>query len=475
MAKNHVYDPLRQEVHPVQLIRRHPSMDRVRPYQSRQINSYTEKYISFLNKVKIAPDVVKIVREMAEEGKFFTGRNFFMTDNDETAFALVRYSGKKHEKSSREGLRIIYSHCDSPCLQLKVKPLQFEWDIDKRDLHLGVELDTSGYGGIHPHQWTGRRLQVVGWCVINGRRRGISFPVYSSETSAHTDKRSEKRVEFSDAHKLEWLDLIPGDASRRELLKRLRLSGEEDFARTRLYVVPIVKADRLYKYYITGYGHDDRIGVFSSVQALLESNPKYTTIVVGFDKEEVGSGSLGGAKGKFLEKIVAGVLKSEGKRAEDITNELIREIYEKSIAINSDVDVGSTNSEVNHDREDITDEKNVAKLGYGMFVSAADGAFDGDQQSPSLVDRVMGVLQRRKVIFQTIGSPVPADDGNIASMNEFFIDRGIPTINCGVSVGSLHSPEEIAHVGDLYCAIKGYRAMIEDPRYVLKRKRKRKK
>ncbi|MBN1215508.1 MAG: hypothetical protein JXA99_08685, partial [Candidatus Lokiarchaeota archaeon] len=51
------------------------------------------------------------------------------------------------------------------------------------------------------------------------------------------------------------------------------------------------------------------------------------------------------------------------------------------------------------------------------------------------------------------------------SMNEFISDRGIDTINCGVTVGSLHSPNEVIHVGDLYHTIKGYKAIIEDNRY----------
>jgi aspartyl aminopeptidase len=208
------------------------------------------------------------------------------------------------------------------------------------------------------------------------------------------------------------------------------------------------------------------------VQSLLKSNPKYTTVVIGFDKEEVGSMGSGGAKGKFFERVIYEILfRYTRKKPEDITVAVLDDIYKNSIAINADVDVGSTDKEI-----ESIDARNTAKLGYGMFVAGTDGIMDSDQQSPKLVDRIMSVLERRKVIFHTIGSPVPADNiDSVATMNEFFINRGIPTINCGAAVGSLHSPEEISHVGDLYFTIKGYQAMIEDPRYVVRKKRRKKK
>ena len=461
------YDPVKNEVHISQLIRRHPTVDKIVPYQRRQIDDYVERYIDFLNRIRIAPDAVKQVLEMAKESKFYKGRNFHIINDDKTAFALVKYG----KKPINEGLRIIYSHCDSPCLQLKVKPLNFEWDIDLRDMHLGVELDTIPYGGVHAHQWAGRRLHLTGWTVIKGRRRNINLPVYSAEISPHADTRREEDTGFSEAHKQESLDLISGHKSRKELIKEIGFTGEEDFARTRLYAVPIVKAEKLHKFFITGYGHDNRIGVFTSVEALFKSNPKYTTIVIGFDKEEVGSSGSGGAKSRFFEEVINEILTRNTRKPENITQIVREEIYRNSIAVNADVDIGSTDKEI-----DNIDVRNTAKLGYGMFVAGTDGIMESDQQSPKLVDRIMSVLERRRVIFQTIGSPVPADKTeSVATMNEFFINRGIPTINCSASVGSLHSPEEIVHIGDIYYTIKGYQAIIEDPRYVVRRKRRRKK
>ena len=75
-----------------------------------------------------------------------------MTNNERTAFALVKF----RKKPTSEGMRILYGHNDARCLQAKSKPLNFEWDIDLRDLHLGVEVDTKEYGGVH-HKFVWKR------------------------------------------------------------------------------------------------------------------------------------------------------------------------------------------------------------------------------------------------------------------------------------------------------------------------------
>jgi aspartyl aminopeptidase len=201
--------------------------------------------------------------------------------------------------------------------------------------------------------------------------------------------------------------------------------------------------------------------------ALLESKPKYTTIVIGFDKEEVGSGGLAGARGRFFERVFNRVLTRQGRKLKDITEALREDIYDRSLAITADADVGST-----HREEEVVDSRNVAKLGDGVFISGADGYDEGDQVSPYIADKVMTLLQRRNVIFETTGNPLPADSGENPTMNEFFINRGVPTINLGVPLGSLHSPTEESHIGDGYYAIQAYKAIIEEPTRKTKRLRR---
>jgi len=467
---NGVYNATDREIPASQKVRRHPAMEGLRPHERKKREAYCQDYIRFSNRAKLPSEVVDEVIKMADKANFVKGRNFYRRSMYGNAFALVKF-GKKR---TREGLRILFTHTDDSRLQAKANPLIFEWDPDERDLHLGVEIDVKEYGAIHAHQWSGRDVLVYGYTMKNGKKKPISFHAYIPEPSIQTDTRSDDDTKFSDAHEIESLDVVPGDASKKEFLNRLKIKNETDLAKTRLFVYPYVTAMMLSKYYITGPNHDCRVGVYASTKALLESSPKFTTIVIGFDKEEVGSGGVEGAKGPFLPEIVDEILKiEENKRLEDITDALKNSIYRNSIAIDADIDVGSTNRELGN-----VDRGNVAKLGYGMFVGVDDGSNEGDQVSVDLVARIIKILRTKDVVLQTIGSPTSADSASVPSMNEFLADRGIPTINCGVPVGGLHSVTEIISVGDLYYSIRGYQAVIEDKLFARKkpkRKRTRKK
>jgi aspartyl aminopeptidase len=226
--------------------------------------------------------------------------------------------------------------------------------------------------------------------------------------------------------------------------------------------VPNTKATRLGPY-IASYGHDDRVGVYSSLIALLNSpQPKHTSIVCGFDNEEVGSTGHAGASGHFFDEVLnRWLLKTRTVRSlADLTEALKLNIFSKSFAIDADAEVGATAREEDKSRIDI---RNVPKLGFGPFVNCSDGTMEGDQTSPTLIDRIMRILGDKQVPFQPTGTVMVADMAhNTATMNCFFERRGLPVINVGPPVGSLHSPEEIAHVGDIYRAYQAYMAILED-------------
>lgn len=435
-----------------QLTRPNPTTDKLKDSQIRKITKFSDEYMKFLDNVKIAPDVVKSIYETCVE-KNLDIRNYY-SNEDKTAFALV----KRGKRPLREGMRLLYAHTDSPCLRAKVNAPLLEWDPEEQPLHTGVEIDTFSYGGINPHQWTGKSLKLKGWAIINGKRKEINLPVYSPEICAHTDTRGEQRIEFKEAHTEESIDLITGYKNVKSLLNKLRFKGKEDFARARLFIVPDSKSRRIGPHYIVGYGHDNKSGIFTSVEAFLESNPEYTSMIFGFDKEEAGSKGPGGAQSKFFDRVFNTVLLKQGviKSLEDLTEALRLDIFSKSIAINADVDVGATNREV-----DNVDSYSVAKLGYGTFINCVDGFSDGDQISPALIDKIMNLFKGKDIVFQPIGSSLPADRAHYeTTMNCFFSDRGIPTINIGVATGCLHSPEEIIHEGDLFNAFKAYKEIL---------------
>ena len=448
---------IEREVHWTQLIRKYPSIDSIKGRHNKYcLEKYVEDYMSFLDKVRIPPQVVKEVIKRAEENNFSNKPskkdNFYIVNEDLTSFALI----KPGRADLSKGLRIIYTHVDSPCLYVKPRPLLFEWDPEERDLHLGVELDTVPYGGINSWQWFGRPVEVVGWIIKKGRRREIKKNGFLANINFHIDTK-DRQTELEDAFKAEDLDVITGYKSRKELLKDFRFSSENDFARATLYVVPKIKT-QLVNDFILGYGHDDKICLYSAVTALFETKPYYPCIVLGLDREEVGGGGPGGAEGKFFEEVLNILIKvKEGKRLEDITEALQTRLFKKTLAICGDVDVGATNADI-----DYADIRNISRLGYGTYLSAEECSWEGNQLSKKVIDKVMQIYDKNKISFQISGIAGKADDVDAGGITDlrFFVKRGIPTINSGVPVGSLHSPTEIAHKADLYWTIKAYKGIL---------------
>nr|MBA4405619.1 hypothetical protein [Nanoarchaeum sp.] len=443
-----------------QLVRKSPTLYKISPAQRESIDRFADGYIRFLSKVKIAPEAVNEAKKLIRSSNLETR---FIKSEDETAFVFVKYG----RKPMREGVKIIYAHTDSPSLKTKPNPVLITWDPDLQRLHNGIELDMFGYGGINPHQWTARTLNLRGWSVIDGRRKLVNFNAYSPDIAAHTDLRSHDGTTFSEGHLEEELDLTTGFNSRDEFLESIGFKSQDDFNRSRIYAVPISNPTRIGAEYISGYGHDDRSCLYSAIRAAIDSKkvPNYTTIVCGFDLEEVGSEGSGGAGSKFFDRVIDNLLieRGEVKGLEDLTGALKLDMAKKSLAINADVEVLATSRDADHHYR--IDQNNIPIAGYGAVVFCADGIGWGENMSPKLMDRIMSSFKGTDVVFQPKGMCMLADLAQgVATMNEFFVRRGYPTINIGLGVGSTHGPEEVIHIGDLYHSYLAYKTILNSPK-----------
>ena len=439
-----------------QTVRPHPTIDKSSKRRREEIEKFARGYVHFLDGARIASEVVNGVEGLVEGRRDIQ----FIRHEDGEAFALIR-EGKRPLK---EGLRIIYAHNDSPALKLKVNPRHWEWDPEYQVLHTGAELRVFGFGGIQPHQWTGRNdLELRGYAVINGRRKEIKLLAYSTDTCAHTDIRRENGDTAAEGFKEESILLSTGHRSWKELTSAAGLKHWADFARSRVLAVTTISTKNM-PYFVTGYGHDDRASVYASVRALLDSSPTYSTIVFGFTNEEVGDGGEGGGRGVFADMTINDLL-VKGRIAKDkfhLTEAVKLDFFRKALAVNADVSVGATDKEDELSPRHI-DRFNVGKMGFGPFLDCSSGLLEGDQPSPRLLDRIYTIFERRKLVFQPIGSPLVADESwRIGTMGYIFDRRGITTLNIGPVVGGLHSPAEIMHKGDLYETSQAYRAILED-------------
>ncbi|MBW2994248.1 hypothetical protein KY315_02400, partial [Candidatus Woesearchaeota archaeon] len=460
-----------------QTIRKYPVLHNLSKARRSIMENFIEDYQNFLGKLSTPMDVVdEVVRraklkKRGKDKKWFTfqegfhpTQNYFIVDREGTNFAIVKYGQRGKPYVLEAGLKVLFAHTDSPCLMVKARPERFEWDPDLKELYSGARLDTIPYGGVHPYQWLGRTVYLTGWTITkNGVKKRIKPRTgYIPDFSPHINSSARQTsTSFNEAFSMESLDVILGNESKKSMREFFGMNCTEDWASSRIFVVPYANPRMLDNYFMTGYGHDDRACVFAAMRALFRSKPKHTCVFFGFDKEEIGSHGISGAQGKFFENVINELAYGEDKQYWSIKDLGYRvdRIIDRSLAISADVDIGSTHAEI-----DEIDRENVARMGYGPFIKAQDGACDDNQISPITVRTMRNLVDgRKKIRCQFIGSPHKADEvEGVSTMSiDFTNRRGLETVDAGIGVGSLHSPEEILNGGDLYWCAELYQTFFE--------------
>lgn len=432
-----------------QLVREVPSADRINGLRD-QVDSLGNRYMKFIGAAVTPPSTTKEVIKLAQKKGYRdrpSGTNpYFILGPDEKSFALV----SPGRKPLSEGVRIISSHTDSPCLILKQRPLEFNWDPDEKELNAGVLLSTTPYGGIEEYQWSGTDVKVHIHTIRNRRRIEKTLDGFIYGYSVHLDRREDDKSVDP-----ELLKVFTGHRSRKSLLNALNFKDEEEFFRSTGYVVPAKSPIRIEKDYIVAYGHDDKAGTFAAVDALLRSRKNYTSVVIGFDFEETGCDGQGGAKGNFFEDILETIIEKSRTKIKR------RELIKKSQGISADVDISSGLPEGGDSK--IIDPRNISRLGYGVSVFTQQGLEEGINVSIAYADHIKNLIDKEKIRAQLVGTGELADISMGSMTTGYFLERkGLDIIDSGPPIASSHNTSEMLFVPDLYWTREFYKKFLEN-------------
>ncbi len=461
----------------MQLVRAYPSLIGVSNGQRATLEEMAKAYTRFVSKALVPSQVVDEVLDLAMGKGYVSEREaleraqrrrlapgesrtlpFYVTGPDDKSFALVR-PGKPLEVGIdplENGLRILASHVDSPCLIAKQRPLFFQWDPDEKELYPGVMVDMYQYGGTKPYQWGDLPVMIIGTGVRKGRRYEKSLTGTVIGHSAHLDKRGPDTT-LAESFSQEAIKVFTGHESRRALLRELGFDREDDFFTTSWYAVPRISPTRLGDF-IAAYGHDDRSCTFAAVHALFQAKrTSYTTVVVGFDWEEVFSQGAGGAKDKFLEKIINTVRKVVRSKYSS------EEVIQRSIAISADVDVAPGPQEL--ESKGNVDVRNVARLGYGVSVYNPTGLEGGYNSPLDFKYYIKEMLRKANIPNQLLGTGEPADYAvGLETIGRFFSGRGLTCLDAGTPIAGSHGITELLYLGDLFRTQQFYQTFLEESR-----------
>ena len=385
-----------------------------------------------------------------------------------------------------EGLNILGAHVDSPRLDVKQNPV-----YEKGELAF---LDTHYYGGLKTSLWVATPLAIHG---VVAKKDGSVVPVVIGEDPSdpvfcisdiliHLAGEQMKKT-HAEAVDAEALDVIvggkpvrlgavqsdEGDAkaesgdkdAEKDPVKRLFLDllaerfgiEEEDLLSAELEVVPAGPAREmgLDRSMILGYGQDDRVCAYTSLEAMLAvTNVERTAACLLVDKEEIGSVGATGMQALYFENALAELMELAGEGG----GLALRRALANSRMLSSDVSAGFDPAYAGQ-----FEEKNAAFLGRGLCFNkytgsrGKGGSNDADAEYVALLRDIM---DEANVSFQTceLGRVNAGGGGTIAYIMARY---GMDVIDSGVAVLSMHSLWEATDKADVYEAYCGYVAFLQ--------------
>lgn len=369
-----------------------------------------------------------------------------------------------------KGMRILGGHVDSPRLDLKQNPLYEDTDL--------ALLETHYYGGIKKYQWVTLPLAIHGVIVKkDGTKVNVvvgedeNDPVFGvSDLLIHLaadqmQKKLDKGIEGEDLNIL--IGSMPvEDKEQKERVKYNILNilnekydiSEEDFVSAELEVVPAGKA-RDYGFdrsMIMAYGHDDRICSYTSFEALMKVKSTDVTCVGLFvDKEEIGSVGATGMHSKFFENTVAEVMNLVG----DYSEIKVRRALKNSRMLSSDVSAAFDPNYPN-----VMEKRNAAYFGKGIVFNKYTGARGKggcNDANPEYIAHIREIMNKNNVSWQTseLGK---VDQGGGGTIAYILAEYDMQVIDCGIALHNMHAPWEVASKADIYEAMRGYYAFLQE-------------
>ena len=460
------------------------------PEDTQAMDALAARYVEFLSACKTERETIAYVCERLAKAGFssdFSGDRVMRPLQGKTMFIA-----RKGKAPLAEGLRLIGAHADTPRLDLKQHPLQEQAGIGQAKTHY--------YGGIRKYQWFARPLALHGVVVKQDGTtvrvvlgEDMDDPVFTiSDLLPHLaqgqaeqtvakafdpeklniilghkplpGKKEKGKVEENAAKSAAGEDKAEEKSAAKEPIKAHILTLlqqkygiiEEDLYSAELQAVPAGPARfvGLDASLIGGYGQDDRICVFSALEALLadgESLPEHTQCIMFWDKEEIGSEGSTGAKSRFFEYCVQDLIAAWEPQSR------FSSVMMATKAISADV-----HAAIDPDWQDLHEKLNSATIGHGPCFckfTGHRGKYEANDAHPEYIGWLRSVLNSRNIPWQ-MAELGKVDGGGGGTVAMYLAAYGMNIIDCGPAILSMHSPFEISGKADIYATMLAYNAFL---------------
>lgn len=375
---------------------------------------------------------------------------YYVTRNDSSIIAIKR---GQHDPV-QHGIRMVGAHTDSPCLKVKPQP-----ELARHGYwQLGVEV----YGGVLLSPWFDRDLSLAGRVTFkhNGQlqSRLINFQqaIASIPSLAiHLNREANSGWAINAQTELPpILAQLQGETKKdfrallAEQLQREHAISAADILDYELcfYDSQPAALVGLNQDFIASARLDNLLSCYAGLQGLLNSNDQHTQVLVCTDHEEVGSNSVCGADGPFLEQVLRRMLNTE----EDFVR-----CIQHSLLISADNAHG-----IHPNYADKHDANHGPLLNHGPVIKVnANQRYATSSETSSFF----------KLLCQQAEIPVQSfvtrsDLGCGSTIGPITASQlGVQTIDIGVPTFAMHSIRELAGSKDLSYLVRALQAFYNSP------------
>lgn len=379
------------------------------------------------------------------------GRSYFVVRGGKS---IVAWSCGEDDVA-RSGIRMVAAHTDSPALKLRAAPTRKTRSADV--------LAPEVYGGALLHTWLDRDLKIAGRVYladgpsssITGRLVDLpGLPVRAVSLAPHL--KTDKRVEGVTINPetdllLLWSGAKAGDEFLRALLAAANMPAadvvEHDLYLADLEPARVVGAEQAW---LSAPRLDNLFSCYCAVEALRDSaheKAPQTRLAACFDAEEIGSQTMLGARSNLMGSVIA-----------RLTRGLSRENAPECTAANS-VCISLDMAHADHPAfPESMDPQHAPVLNGGPAIKR--GARGNYAQSPWLAAWFAKLCGTHDVPVQRF--MYRCDHGAGSSIGPLVSTvTGIPTIDVGVAMLSMHSIRELCGLRDVAHMTRALRAVFD--------------
>lgn len=330
------------------------------------------------------------------------------------------------------GFNIVASHSDSPCYKLKPNATI----NDVRNNY--TKLNTEGYGGMIATTWLDRPLGIAGRVFVEKNDEIKEELITLEETLVIPNVAIHLSKDQTLNPQIDMLPLLGEANNSFESVLSKYVDGKVLSNDLFLYNKEKAMLSGLNNEYLMSGRLDDLECAYTSVEALIKSNPSNIAVCAVFNNEEVGSTSANGADSQFLVDTL-----------NRIADALSFDIYQ-ALALSFIISADNAHA-VHPNHPEKSDSTNMVYMNKGVVVKhQASLRYTTDALSEAIFKKICNLID---VPYQDYTNRSDMRGGStLGAISQSHLS--IPSVDIGLAQLAMHSIYETCGVKDIEYMVK---------------------